>query len=26
MKVEKVLNNNAFISLDENGQEIIIMG
>lgn len=26
MKVEKVLNNNAFISLDEKGQEIIIMG
>lgn len=26
MKVEKVLNNNAFISMDENGQEIIIMG
>lgn len=26
MKIEKVLNNNAFISLDENGSEIIVMG
>lgn len=26
MKVEKILNNNAFISLDENGSEIIVMG
>ena len=26
MYIEKVLNNNAFISLDENGDEIIVMG
>lgn len=26
MYIEKVLNNNAFISLDENGEEIIVMG
>ena len=26
MYIEKVLNNNAFISLDEQGEEIIVMG
>lgn len=26
MKIEKILNNNAFISLDESGEEIIVMG
>ena len=26
MYIEKLLNNNAFISLDENGDEIIVMG
>lgn len=26
MYIEKVLNNNAFISLDENGDEVIVMG
>lgn len=26
MKIEKVLNNNAFISLNENGEEIIVVG
>ena len=25
MYIEKVLNNNAFISLDENGEEIIVI-
>lgn len=26
MLIDKVLNNNAFISLDENGEEIVVMG
>ena len=26
MYIDKVLNNNAFISLDENGEEIVVMG
>ena len=26
MKIEKILNNNAFISFDENGAEVIVMG
>ena len=26
MKIEKILNNNAFISFDENGEEVIVMG
>lgn len=26
MHIEKVLNNNAFISLDKDGEEIIVMG
>lgn len=26
MYIEKVLNNNAFISIDENGEEIVVMG
>lgn len=26
MKIEKILNNNAFISLDKNGEEIIVVG
>ena len=26
MYIDKVLNNNAFISLDENNEEIVVMG
>lgn len=26
MKIEKILNNNAFISIDKSGEEIVVMG